>query len=595
MRLVAIRVSLVFAVITMSACSSEEASVAEGASSGPNPDAAFIADTEAYMNDLEQLGFAAGLLVARGENLLVHSGNGMADREASRSWSTETISTVGSITKQFTGAAILLLQEDGLLSVADPITKYFADVPEDKQSITLHQLLTHSSGIFDLDGLGDWDPIDHDTFVRSAMQQPLEFEPGTSYSYSNAGYSLLGAILEQITGTSYETFLRERLFLPAGMRDTGYILADWDEARLAVGYRSAERWGTVLERPLAEDGPYWVLRANGGIHATTADMFRWSQALLNGELLSSRSIDAYWAPHVDEGFGDSHYGYGWVVTRGVGDRNLITHNGGNGILFADMAIYPDNNVVMVLQTNVVSDWPLAQSLLEAIANRLFEGELYRTVPKLTETTPEIVATFAADYVAGKGEEKLVFRVKADGVELRVAPETPMTFARMHSTRAVDIERVQRLSRSIDTIVEAYVEHDNLQLLFDAYGGRATLQTLEERWESFKQRQEPELGTVIGYELLGTALRNGRDVTVARILFERGHFDSAFVWDPEQEEHLLGRSSRGLNPELRFVATGELTFGSWDGGFSNSRELHFSKDGASLTLAGSAGEIVAVRK
>ena len=132
-----------------------------------------ISDVNVYLARLEKLGFAGAVLVAEGDRTLLASGYGMADREAGRSWTPHTISTIGSITKQFTGAAILALSDDGRLSVGDPITKYFADVPPDKQSITLYHLLTHSSGIVDLEGIGDFDPIGRDEFVQRAMQQPL--------------------------------------------------------------------------------------------------------------------------------------------------------------------------------------------------------------------------------------------------------------------------------------------------------------------------------------------------------------------------------------------------------------------------------------
>ena len=587
-------VSLLLILSAVVACAPKEEPASENATDLIDSDGSFVADTTEYFNRLEKLGFAGGLIVARGDETLLHTGYGMADRGAGRPWSVDTVSTVGSITKQFTAAAILLLQEDGLLSVNDSITEYFSAVPEDKQSITLHQLLTHSSGIVDLYGLGDWDPIDRDTFIRRALNQALDFDPGSSYAYSNAGYSLLGAILEQLTGASYETFLRERLFLPVGMQDTGYILAGWDDARVAVGYRGDKRWGTVLSRPMADDGPFWALRGNGGIHSTTADMLRWGRALTRGEVLSAQSMESYWTPHVDEGFGDTHYGYGWVVMQGPGERRLITHNGGNGILFADMAIFPDDDIVIVLQTNVVADWPLAQNMLEKIGLRLFAGESYSVVPEMVAVDATDVNRLAGNYGAGEGDAKLAFDVTAKGTELVVTPGTPMAFARLHSTRAVDSARIDRLSRRIDAIVGAYVENDDLKPLYDAYNGRASIERLQKSWESYKQRQEAEYGALTGYEILGTAMRNGRDVTVARHHFERGHDDSAFIWDSEQEERLLGRSSRGLNPGLRFVPTGDSTFGSWDGGFSDSQPIRFSEGGESLSIAGATGEIIAVR-
>lgn len=335
----------------------------------------FEQDTIDYFSRLDALGFAAGLLVAQGERSLIHTGFGLADRESGRRWSTITISTIGSITKQFTGASILALQEDGRLKVSDPITDHFDSVPDDKAGITLHHLLTHSSGLVD-PSVGDWDPVDREAYVQLALSQPLDFEPGTSYSYSNAGYSLLGAIIENLSDMPYESYLRTRLLLPAGLTETGYLQPAWESARIAVGYQGDARWGTVLERPMAEDGPYWALRANGGIHSSTGDMWRWGRALLTGEVLSAESMRAYWKPHVDEGYGDSWYGYGWVVLQGPGDQQVITHNGGNGIFFADMAIYPDTQVVMVLQTNVADQWPSSDRLLGVIGARLFTGAPY---------------------------------------------------------------------------------------------------------------------------------------------------------------------------------------------------------------------------
>jgi prepilin-type processing-associated H-X9-DG protein len=583
-----------FWLLALSACTPNADPDGQLTSQLSTADADFVSDTTEYFERLEKMGFAGGLLISKGEQVLLHSGYELADREAGRPWSEDTIATIGSITKQFTGAAILLLQEDGLLDVDDPITAFFSDVPFDKQAITLHQLLTHSSGIVDIDGPDDWDPIDRETFISLAMDQALEFEPGESFAYSNAGYSLLAAIIEKITGNSYETFLRERLFLPAGMKDTGYTLAGWDYSRVAVGYEDGERWGTVLERPFAEDGPYWVLRGNGGIHSTTADMLLWAKALTNGTVLSSESMDEYWNPHVDEGYGDSFYAYGWVVMQGPGDKRVITHNGGNNILFADIAIFPDDDVVIVLQTNVVADWPLAERMLEIIGTRLFDNEAYPVVPSIIAIDPTEAAQFAGHYASGEGDKKLQFTVTADGSDLLLSPGNSRTFAALHATRAVDADRSQRLSQRISEIVAAYVENDDLGPLFDAYEGRAALEDLQVGWASRKQDHEEEFGSLTGFTILGTALRDGRDVTVARHLFDNGHYDSAFVWDPDQEEHLLGRSSRGLSPELRFVSTGQSMFGSWDGGISDSRPLNFTGVGESLTLGGLLDDIVAER-
>jgi CubicO group peptidase (beta-lactamase class C family) len=169
-------------------------------------DARFAAETRAHFARLEKLGFAGVVLVARGREPFLAEGFGLADRERGIRWSPATVSTVGSITKQFTAAAVLLLVEDGRLSLDDALPKHFDDVPADKRGITIHHLLTHSSGITDLPGVGDWDPIGREDFARRALGAPLAFGPGQGYEHSNAGYSLLGAVIEKLSGLPYERF-----------------------------------------------------------------------------------------------------------------------------------------------------------------------------------------------------------------------------------------------------------------------------------------------------------------------------------------------------------------------------------------------------
>jgi CubicO group peptidase (beta-lactamase class C family) len=509
------------------------------------------------------------LIALRGETVLAE-GYGLADRERGSRWTPETVSTVGSITKQFTAAAILLLEEEGRLRVRDRIAEYFAGVPADKRDITLHHLLTHGSGIVDLEGADDWDPIGREEFVQRALVQDLAFPPGEGHEYSNAGYSLLGAIIEQITGASYETFVRERLFLPAGMKDTGYILAAWAPERVAQGYDGGEAWGTVLGRPIAGDGPYWVLRANGGIHSTARDMLLWAEALRGGRILRRESLEKLWTPHVDEGVG-SAYGYGWSIQEHGGVR-VITHNGGNGIFFADFAIVPEHELVVFLQTNTVRGFPGAGRVLEYIDSRLLAGVTYPRVPDRAPAPPMAMAGAAGEYRLPEGG---AFRVRPDSGELVLEAEGRGAFSLLHSTRGPDPARSARLSQRIDDITRALMTGDFAPLAA-AYEGRVTEERLRERWEEVLRASALERGAILGYEVLGTALTEERDVTLVRYQFERGHMDRAYVWDPGAEEHLLGVSARGMDPWLRFVPEESGGYASWDGGLRPSVPLRFSE-------------------
>jgi CubicO group peptidase (beta-lactamase class C family) len=163
---------------------------------------------------------------------------------------------------------------------------------------------------------------------------------------------MLAAIIEKISGQSYDQFVRENLFLPAGMKDTGYLLPNWDKSRLAQGYTDKEKWGTLLDQNWDTDGPYWNLRGNGGIMSTVLDMYTWHLALMNDTVLSKKARKKLFKRHVaEDDSGNWHYGYGWAIATTERDTTLITHNGGNGIFFADFRRYIDEGITFIYATN----------------------------------------------------------------------------------------------------------------------------------------------------------------------------------------------------------------------------------------------------
>lgn len=337
-------------------------------------EASFGRDVAEYLARLEERGFAGTVLVVQGDERSVEAGLGLADREKQTPWTTRTHSTIGSISKQFTGAAILKLAEEGELSVDDPLSLFFEECPEDKSEITLHHLLTHSSGVQGLEKRDDeW--VSRDELLSAVLGLPLQFEPGERYEYSNAGYSILAAVIEDASGMDYEKFLREELLLPAGMKETGYLLPDYAKERLAVGYRGAERWGTMLEDMYFEDGPSWVLRGNGGIYSTAEDMLLWMRALSSGEVLSEDSMQELWGRHVDKtnGARRSFYGYGWALFNSPDGRPLVSHNGNDAgpCFFNDLMWLPEQETFLFLQTNTYQQ--NTEAVLGRIVRRLTVG------------------------------------------------------------------------------------------------------------------------------------------------------------------------------------------------------------------------------
>ncbi|HMW96936.1 MAG TPA: serine hydrolase domain-containing protein, partial [Flavobacteriales bacterium] len=273
-----------------------------------------VARIDTFLSAATAAGFSGSVLVMRGDSILLDKGYGMRDREQQLPNTPGTVHAIGSITKQFTAACILKLQESGKLNVSDPMDNYLPGVPADKAGITLHQLLTHRAGFPGAIG-DDNEAIDGGAFTKLAMATPLEFKPGTAYAYSNVGYSLLGLIVEQVSGMGYERYLHDSLLVPSGVLHTGYQLPDWSKEELAIGYRKdGTRWGTMLDHPLVNGGPGWHLRANGGLLSTTHDMAAWINALRTHTVLSATSTNAMFTPHISEGEGaGSHYGYGWAL------------------------------------------------------------------------------------------------------------------------------------------------------------------------------------------------------------------------------------------------------------------------------------------
>jgi CubicO group peptidase (beta-lactamase class C family) len=307
---------------------------------------------DAYMTRHAKSGFSGVVFAAKGGQVIISKGYGLANDAKEIPFTPETVFTVGSITKQFTGAAIVKLESQRKLRVTDSIDQYFDNVPEDKRAITLHHLLTHSSGLRDAFG-DDFEPVSRDEIIKRAMESKLLWAPGTRYQYSNGGYSLLAAIIEQVTGDTYERYLHDELFKPAGMMHTGYQIPQWDPDQMAHGYlEDGEDWGTLLDHPWADDGPYWNLRGNGGIMSTAEDLFRWHQALNGTDVLSEEAKAKYFAAHVQEGpRAKTYYGYGWVVGAARDKSKYLWHNGGNGIFFADMSRYLGDDMVLIMASN----------------------------------------------------------------------------------------------------------------------------------------------------------------------------------------------------------------------------------------------------
>ena len=328
------------------------------------------------MRDAAEQGFTGGLAVAREGNVLIHAGYGERIPGTGDPVTGETVSTVGSITKQFTAAAILKLHEQGKVSLTDTLVEWFDDVPQDKRNITIHQLLTHSAGLQPAIG-PDNERIGRDAFVAQALASELMFAPGNGYEYSNVGYSLAAAIIEKASEQQYEQFLYDNLLKPAGMKETGYRIPNWSENRIAHGReRDGSDWGSVVASAIGDDGPGWHLVGNGGIHSTPGDMILWHQALQADRVLSAESKKLMVGKHVEEP-GGTWYGYGWS-TEATPWGEMVAHNGGNPYYFADYLRFPKDDVVIYYWTT--SRERRFMDLARSLAHIVFTDEALEIPP-----------------------------------------------------------------------------------------------------------------------------------------------------------------------------------------------------------------------
>ncbi|HLE84920.1 MAG TPA: serine hydrolase [Thermoanaerobaculia bacterium] len=299
------------------------------------------------------------------------------------------------------------------------------------------------------------------------------------------------------------------------------------------------------------------------LHQLLTDMPRWARALLEGRVLSAASMARLWTPHVREGEGaDSSYGYGWVVIELEDGTEVVTHNGGNGIFFADLALVPASGIAVYLQTNVAFGNPYVDDLLGRIGYRLAAGRPYPEVPEVVPADPERLAELAGEWTLAAGGR---LRATADDDALVIEPLDPAAFARLLSeappdaaTLALGAER----SRRLDEAARALLAGD-YQPLHRLYGGEVTLERLTAAWSERLAGFAERHGAPLGFEVLGTARREGNDFTVVRFRHENGAEELAFVWQGEPDGRLLGISGGGLPPRLRFRAEASGALAAWD--------------------------------
>ena len=309
--------------------------------------------------------FSGQVVVGTADGVIYQGRFGMADRERRIPVTDETLFDIGSITKTFTATAVLKLAAADRLAPAQTLGDWFEGLPEATAAVTLHQLLTHTSGLPLYSG-DDYDACDRACYDAWLGATPLEFAPGERFHYSNAGYSALARIVEKASGRDYESYLQETLVRPLRLGAVGYRELPPD-ATVAVGYLDGRRIGRPPELGWLADGPSWHLRGNGGLLASADALCRWLGATAAGRTLPDAWRTRQFHPWAERSE-DAAYGYGWVILAKPWGQE-IDHTGGNGFFFADARWFRRRGLLLAI-TNNAFDREAARHLLRDLRDAL---------------------------------------------------------------------------------------------------------------------------------------------------------------------------------------------------------------------------------
>jgi CubicO group peptidase (beta-lactamase class C family) len=284
--------------------------------------------------------FAGAVLVARDGVVLLDKAYGFADLERRLPNTTSTRFQLASVAKTLTATAVMQLVVKGAIDLDAALPAYFADLPPAWQNVTVAQLLSHTSGIPDYFSFDEFETerdLTPEAILAAAYNYPLDFDPGTEFSYSNTGYVILGMLIEKVSGKSYAEFLRANVLDPAGMRDTG---REDMVAPRAAGYRT-----------YGEPAPMFPITnrlGDGDLYGTTGDLYKFDRALRDDTLLPRALREKMFTP-----VGNNHYGLGWEVQSWNGKR-VLSHSGRINGFATEFLRFPDDDAVIVVLGNIES-------------------------------------------------------------------------------------------------------------------------------------------------------------------------------------------------------------------------------------------------
>lgn len=514
-----------------------------------------------------QFGYSGGIVVATSRHLLLDRHYGLVDRRGTQRLNSDSVIDIGSVSKQFTAAAIVKLAELGRLSFSDRLGKYFPNAPADKRAITINQLLTHTAG-FAHDAVSRDLLLNRDEAMSQMFASKLLFAPGTDYNYSNAGYSVLAAIVDKLTAGGYERFLRDALWRPAGMMQTGMILPKWQKGQLAYGYDAGGASPPPFKQWWISDGISWSARGAAGLLSTPKDLIRWVRALRTNRILNERSRTALFHPQVREKTKEpSYYAYGWTVSYAPDGGCRIEHDGGGGFHYDVVQIYPRRDLYAVMYATE-SRGPYTQMMDEGrsliLSSRTSKLPSFAT--NADRDLRNYIGTFRArdsDLLIEKDAEGLFVRTSRSGALHLLTP-----FAASATSPASPADN------EVLTIFDALARSDSdpyLQTLAKDVNRSEERAFIEDQWPKWVKR----FGPYAGSEMIGRGQYDGGPKAFVLVKFARGALPVEFSLSSDGSMY-LNTVTFAFPERLRLIPQGKSRFLVYNASFDRPVLLDLDK-------------------
>jgi CubicO group peptidase (beta-lactamase class C family) len=557
---------------------------------GPDEPAAVAGRLDQYARAASALGFSGSLLVARGGRVILNKGYGWADGPGAVPNGPDTVFYLASFSKPFTAAAVLRLEARGKLKTTDTLAMRLRDVPPDKASITLHQLLTHTSGLprygWD-EGTHDWRVTDRDGAVKGILGSKLATPPGKTFSYQNANYVLLAAVVESVSGMSFQSFVRQQLLRPAGVKTARF---GWDTPPgregprdVALGHSDGSVVGSYLSRPRS-----WLRVGGGDMLMSVGDLYRWGLALRDGTLLPAAQRAKCFAIQtpVAPGFG---YGYGWWVRQdGDGGKRVVFHGGDFSGYHLEFRWYPPTDTTLVVATN---DEFHGASLAEPVLNHvglIMQGKGSPLPPVKALSGAQLGRCVGRFVLPGGGW--LDVRPKGTGLEIK-AEEPSGADVLANGLPATATDRRADGRRALDLVGRLKKEDPAAFQDVLARELRPGAGEFRDEWQALRKR----MGPLRSYQILSTVSppNQAESMSYVRLNFTGGQTVMAYAWRQGQLRYTIPGARIEPGPVL-FAPVADREFIAFDWRTGDILRAVFEADrhgrATSLKVQGRAGNM-----